>query len=236
MQKETNDKADNDKAGKYKFKIECNHSYKNVTVNSTYFTKGYIEQKCSKCGTISNKKSTVLKQMSAPKASKNSTNSLKLTWSKVSGAKGYEIYQGSKKIKTTTSTSFTVKKLKAGTTYKFSVKPYTKSGSKTVYGSKSKVLTTTTKAKAVSLKVTAGKKKATLKWGKVTGATNYKVYYKTSSKGKWKLLKTASSKTKSYTKTKLSSKKKYWFKVNTVRKVNGKNYTTTGSTKSVKIK
>ena len=212
------------------------HSYKSVTVNSTYFAKGYTGKKCSVCGTITDKKYKSLLTMSAPKASSNSTSSIKLSWSKVSGAKGYEVYQNGKKIKTTTGTSYTVSKLKAGTTYKYTIKPYTKSGTKTTYGNQSKTLTTKTKAKAVSLKVTAETKKATLKWGKVTGATNYKVYYKTSSKGKWKLLKTASNKTTSYTKTKLSSKKTYWFKVDTVRTVSGKTYTSTGSTKSAKIK
>ena len=178
--------------------------------------------------------------MGTPKASANNTTSLKLSWSKVKDAKGYDVYQlkGNKwsKIKTANGTSYTVPKLKAGTSYKFYVKPYTKSGSKTVYGNKSKTLTTSTKSSAVSLKVTAGKKKASLSWKKATGATNYVVYYKTSAKGKWVKLTTASSKTSSYTKTKLTSKKTYWFKVDTVRKANGKTYTTTGSTKSVKIK
>ena len=216
------------------------HSYKNVTVNSTYFTKGYTGKKCSVCGTVTGKKYKALLTMATPKASSNTTSSIKLTWSKVKDAKCYDVYQlkGNKwsKIKTVTGTSYTVPKLKSGTSYKFYVKPYTKSGSKNVYGNASKALTTSTKSSAVSLKVTAGKKKASLSWKKVTGATNYAVYYKTSAKGKWIKLKTANNKITSYTKTKLTSKKTYWFKVDTVRKANGKTYTTAGSTKSVKIK
>ena len=204
----------------------------------TYTSTGIETYTCSKCKSFSSYVIPKLKlnEVSNLKTSSITTNSIKLSWNKVKDAKGYEVYQNGKKIKTITGTSYTVSKIKAGTTYKFNIKPYTKSGNKTVYGNKSITLTTTTKAKAVSLKVAAGKKKVALKWGKVTGATNYKVYYKTSSKGKWKLLKTVSNKTTSYSKTKLLSKKTYWFKVDTVRKVSGKTYTTTGSTKSVKIK
>lgn len=66
----------------------------------------------------------------------------KITWKKVSGAQGYEIY----KCKTKDGTyvragkvsggklSFTAKKLKMGVTYYFKVKAYRKSGSKKHYG------------------------------------------------------------------------------------------------------
>ena len=127
---------------------KTSHSYKKVSVASTYFTKGYTANKCSKCGAISNKKYTSLKTMSAPKASSSTTNSIKLTWSKVSGAKGYIVYQKKNgkwsKIKTTTATSYTVQKLKAGTTYQFCIKPYKISGGKYVYGNSSKTLSKTT--------------------------------------------------------------------------------------------
>lgn len=88
----------------------------------------------------------------------------------------------------------------------------------------------------VSLKVTAGKKKATLKWNKAKGATSYNVYYKASKNGKWKKLKSLSYKTRQYSKTKLKSKKIYYFRVDSVKSYYGKYFTTTGSTKSVKIK
>ena len=170
------------------------------------------------------------------KTSSTSTNSIKLKWNKVSGAKGYVVYQNGKKIKTVTGTSLTVSKLKSGTTYKFTVKPYTKSSSKTIYGNASKTLTTSTNPAKVSFKLTSGKKNATLKWSKVTGASGYKVYYKTSKNGAWKLLKTASSKTTNYTKTGLKKGKTYYFTVKSYRKVNGKTYNGSYAIKSIKSK
>ena len=68
------------------------------------------------------------------KATKVKNNSITLKWSKVKGASGYQIYAarcGSnnkyklvKTIKKASTTSFTYKKLKKGTTYKFIVKTY----------------------------------------------------------------------------------------------------------------
>lgn len=174
------------------------------------------------------------------KCSTVSTKYVKLSWYKSSGAKGYVVYQlkGSKwsKIKTTASTSYTVSGLKAGTNYKFCVKPYTNAANKTIYGTTSKALTLSTKSAAVNTKLTSTKNKVTIKWGKVTGATDYKIYYKTSKNGKWKLIKNASYKTTSYTKSGLSSGKYYWFRVDTIRKANGKTLTTAGYTKSIKTK
>lgn len=216
------------------------HSYKKVTIASTYFEKGYTANKCSKCGAISNKKYTSLKTMSAPKTSSNSTSSIKLSWGKVSGAKGYVVYQKKSgkwsRIKVTASNSYTVSKLKSGTTYQFCVKPYTKSGTKTIYGNASKTLTSSTNPAKVSFKLTAGTKKVTVKWSKVTGASGYKVYYKTSQNGSWKLLKTCNNKTTSYTKTGLSKGKTYYFTVKAYRNVNGKTYNGSYTTKSIKSK
>ena len=192
------------------------------------------------CGTISNKKSSPLLTMTAPKASSNSTSSIKLSWGKVSGAKGYVVYQKKSgkwsRIKVTASNSYTVSKLKSGTTYQFCVKPYTKSGTKTIYGNASKTLTTSTNPATVSFKLTAGTKKVSVKWSKVTGASGYKVYYKTSKNGSWKTLKTCNNKTTSYTKTKLTKGKTYYFTVKAYRKLNGKTYNGSYTTKSIKSK
>ena len=216
------------------------HSYKKVTVASTYFEKGYTANKCSKCGAISNKKYTPLKTMSAPKASSNSTSSIKLSWGKVSGAKGYNVYQMKNgkwtRIKTLSGTALTVSKLKAGTTYQFCIKPYTKSGSKIVYGNISKTLTTSTIPATVTFKLTAGSRRVTVKWSNVTGTSGYKVYYKTSKNGSWKTLKTCSNKTTSYTKTGLSKGRTYYFTVKAYRTVGGKTYNGAFTTKSVKVK
>ena len=90
--------------------------------------------------TVKPNKVTSLKKSSTKK------NSVKLSWKKVSGVTGYEIYQGSKRIKAECkTTSYTVKKLKKNTSYKFKVRAYKKVGSKKVYGSYSMTLKVKTK-------------------------------------------------------------------------------------------
>ncbi|MGN1419201.1 MAG: fibronectin type III domain-containing protein [Acutalibacteraceae bacterium] len=85
------------------------------------------------------------------KASSVSTSSLKLSWSKVSGADGYVIYKYSDATKKytavgkTTSTSLTVKSLKSKTTYKFAVRAYKKTSNVTSYSSYSSLLKVVTK-------------------------------------------------------------------------------------------
>ncbi|WP_138269728.1 hypothetical protein [Anaerofustis stercorihominis] len=88
--------------------------------------------------------------------------------------------------------------------------------------------------KSTSIKVSAGKKKAYIKWNKVSGASGYQIYTK-NSKGKYVLTKT--TKSTSYTKTKLTSKKTYYYKVRAYKVVGGKKvYSSFSSVKKVKVK
>lgn len=176
------------------------------------------------------------------KAASSFVNAVKLTWNKVSGAKGYIIYKydTSKKTwvrvtKTTSNTnSYTVSKLSAGTNYKFAVKAYKTVNGKEITSASFPQLTTSTAPATVNFKLTAGSRKATVKWNKVNGATGYIVYYKTSANGKWQRL--AVSKGTSYTKTNLKKGKTYYFTVKAYRTVNGKTYNGAYTTKSVKVK
>lgn len=139
-------------------------------------------------------------------------------------------------MKSLTGTSLTVSKLKAGTTYQFGVKAYKKVNNNLSTSAKLATLTTSTNPETVSFKLTAASKKAVVKWSKVTGATGYKVYYKTSKNGKWVGLKTTNNKTTSYTKTGLVTGRTYYFTVKAYRTSNGKTYNGKYVTKSVKVK
>ena len=176
------------------------------------------------------------------KAAATTANAIKLQWNKVSGAQGYIIYRydAAKKTwvrvaKTTTAANaYVATKLNAGTTYKFAVKAYRTVNGKELSSISFPQLTTSTNPAAVKFTVTAGVKKAVVKWSKTTGATGYVVYYKTSAKGAWQKLKVTSG--TSFTKTGLVKGKTYYFTVRAYRTVAGKNYYGTFAANSVKVK
>ena len=165
------------------------------------------------------------------------TDTVKLSWSKVTGATGYKLYQYDsatgkyKAIKTLTGTSYTVKKLKAGTTYKFAVKAYTKDGDATLWAASSVSFKTCTKPANPAPKATSEGGKATIKWSKVTGATGYVIYMQDEF-GDYN--KIASTKSTSYTKKGLKKGKTYYFRVRAYKTLDGKNIY--GGYKTVKVK
>ena len=153
-------------------------------------------------------------------------DTITLKWRKVEGATGYRVYQYNSKtkkyvkLKNTTGTSYTVKKLKAGTTYKFAVKAYTRVDGEVIWADSYKTLKTATKPATPTVKVTAGTKKATLSWNKVTGATGYLIYMRNSD-GSYE--KVGTTKKTSYTVSDLSYGEKCYFRVRAYKTVDGKN-------------
>ena len=78
-------------------------------------------------------------------------NSAKLSWTKVSGAKGYELYRATskngtyKKVATTSQTSYQDKKLSSKKTYYYKVRAYKTSGGNTIEGKLTVAVKTRTK-------------------------------------------------------------------------------------------
>lgn len=188
-----------------------------------------------------------LKFTIAPKATSKitavqSTKAIKLTWSKVTGADGYRIYQYNTKtkkwdsIKTLKTTSFKVQNLKAGTAYKFQIKAYTKDDS-TIWG-KAATITVATKPDASKItKLTTAKAKATLTWSDVNGESGYEIYASTKKDGGFKKVASTKANVTKATVSKLTSGKTYYFKVRSYKSVNGvKVYSAWSGLKSVKIK
>ncbi len=163
-------------------------------------------------------------KLTAPKTVKTtiaSGSSIKIAWSKVTGASGYQIYRATsakgtyKLVKTTTSGTYSYNntKLTPGKTYYYKVRAYKTSGKSKTYGPY---------AKAVSGKITPatvgnfkGKltsyEGATLTWGTVKYVSGYQVYMATSSSGKYSLVQ--QTKNKSYKVSSLEPGNSYYFKV-----------------------
>lgn len=130
-------------------------------------------------------------------------NSVKLSWNKVSGAGGYRVYMYNastkkyEKYKDVTTTSCTIKGLKASTTYKFKVATL-----KFTTQSSSQKISKKTSSSATSVKLT---------WRAVKGAAGYRVYkYNASTK---KYVKYKDVLTTSCSVTKLKASTTYKFKV-----------------------
>ena len=85
----------------------------------------------------------------AIKAKKLNDNKVKLTWKKVSGASGYEVYMKTgakgkyKRVKNLSANklTYTITKLESKKSYAFKVRAYRKVGNTKVYSSWSKVKT-----------------------------------------------------------------------------------------------
>lgn len=223
----------------------ANHKYESKVVKPTAQAEGYTLHTCQICGDTY-KDSFVPKDAKAAFSkvpglkAKSGENSVKLSWQKVPGVKGYYIYQYSgkkwKKIGTVKSsqTSFTVKKLKAAQGYRFGVKAYKTEKKKQVLSKSYASLYTATNPPAVKFQASPGKKKVSLKWGRVKGADRYEVMYKKGKKGPFLNLK--STKSLKYTKKKLKSGETYTFAVKAVKEYKGKTYTGKYKEKKVKIK
>ncbi|TWT03662.1 S8 family serine peptidase [Planomicrobium sp. CPCC 101079] len=160
---------------------------------------------------------------------------LKVSWAQVSGAHGYEVYRSTSKsgtyskVSTITSgntLSFTNSSLTTGKTYYYKVRAYRTISGKKVYGSYTSIASGKTAVSAVAIKATsAGYDKNKISWAKVNGASGYAIYQSTSKNGTYSNIKTiGNGNILSYTKTRLTTGKKYYYKVRAFRLVNGKRY------------
>ncbi len=172
------------------------------------------------------------------------TNTITLSWSKVTGATGYRVYKYNtktkkyEKIKTTTARSYTVTDLKAGSVYIFKVKAYKKVDGKNIWGSASAAFETATKCAKPTLKVTSAQKGiANLSWTNVSGESGYQLYMSTKKDSGFKHLANYKANAIKDKKSKLTSGKTYYFKVRAYKTVDGKKiYSSYSSVKSIKVK
>lgn len=117
------------------------------------------------------------------KKTSSASDSVSLTWSKITKATGYKLYKynDAKKawecITTTTKTTFTDKNVKIGDTAKYKVRAYTKLSS-TYYGEYSSVLTVAMPkpGTVTGLEAASAENYTKLTWKKADTANGYRVY------------------------------------------------------------
>ncbi len=173
----------------------------------------------------------------------NDPTTLTVKWNRIFGVSGYQVYRATskngtyKRVKTvgSTTTSFQNTKLKSGKTYYYKVRAYKGSIYYPFSSISSKALPVkVTKPKAPKISTKAGKRKITVKWKKVAGATGYRVYRATKKNGKYAAIKTVNSKTTSFTNKKLKKGKRYYYKVKAYKTASGKRVYSNFSNKSNK--
>ncbi len=177
---------------------------------------------------------TSLNKTQISKITKVKINSIKLTWKQVTGATGYEVYRsakkssGYKKIKTVKGSSTitcTNTGLSVGKTYYYKVRAYIVVNGVKVYSSYSSVASEKTSlSKSAITKISRVKStSAKITWNKVTAATGYEVYRSAKKTGAYKKVKTVSGAGNiTYTDTKLTKGKTFYYKVRAYTIVNGK--------------
>ena len=160
-------------------------------------------------------------------------STVKIKWSKVKKASGYQIAfynRATKKWvveKNTTALNYTDTKLNELTTYYYKVRAFIKKNGKVTYGKYSPKLTVkTTEAPVVvgrTEPVTVSARTdstLTIKWPKIANATGYRVYVYSTTQRKWVEEKTVT--TPSYTDTALAPGAEYSYRVRAFVKKNGK--------------
>ena len=153
--------------------------------------------------------------LATPKISKAESvyGGVKLTWNKVSGAAKYRVYyKGSKgwtRMVDTTSTSYIDKDVSSGRNYTYTVRCISADGKSFTSGYDSKGTTVKYVAAPEISKLENVNGGVKISWGKVSGATKYRVYYK-GRKGWTRMVDTTST---SYIDKDVSSGRNYTYTV-----------------------
>ncbi len=215
--------------GKYTFKwtATCSsHTYKTTVTPATTKANGKIVRKCTVCGVTSTSTIYYPKTITLSATSYTYNGKVRKPSVTVKGSNGKTIssgnytvtYPSGRKNVGTYTVTINFKGNYSGTVKRtFTIKP---------------------KATGIS-RLTAGRKKFSVKWNKITAqTTGYQIQYSTSSRFKGaKTITITKNSTSSKTVSKLKGKKKYYVRVRTYKTVNGKKiYSSWSKAKSVTTK
>ena len=143
-----------------------------------------------------------------------------------------------KRITSGSTVSYSDTSLTTGKIYHYKVRAYRTVDGNRVYSSYSSIVSAKPLLSTPTITLSAGTKKAYVKWKKISGASGYEIYRSTSKTGSYSKVKTiTSASTVSYTNSGLTSKKTYYYKVRAYRTVSGKKiYSSYSSIKNIKVK
>ncbi len=215
------------------------HTNKNVTHNVRYYYKvrAYKTVNGTKVYSDFSTVKNILVRVEKAKIEKISRvdyNSLEIKWESVKGATGYRVYRSKTKngeylsVATLAGNGTELYQddgLVCGRTYYYKVRAYRKIDGVKYFGDYSNAKSNYTCPEKVKLTdgCTYEATKAVLKWEKSSGADGYEIYRSNTKNGTYKKIKTISNKnTLTFTNTKLTKSKDYYYKVRAYRKVDGK--------------
>ena len=203
-----------------------------AAVSATYDKTGLTAgSHCSVCNEVITKQNVVpMKLVAAPKKVKAQSAgyaSVRISWGKVSYATGYAVYRATSKkgtykyIGKTSKNYYTDAKRTTGTTYYYKVRAYRTVNKANKYGAYSAIVyAKALPATPVLTAKNAGTRKIKLSWKKISGAHGYEIYRATSKNGKYALAKRVTSgSTLSFTNTRLTRGKTYYYKIRAYRTV-----------------
>lgn len=185
------------------------------------------------------------KQVTGLKQTSASQSSVKLSWTKSEGSvSGYAIYSYNAKNKkytyqktVTSGTSTVISGRKAGTSYVYAVRAFTKVGNSTkYYSSYSSSVTAKTVSKAPSISsITTSNNSVTVKWNPSTAANRYYIYYSTNGGKTYK--RAGSSTNSSYLIRSLTKGKNVTVRIKSASTIAGKEYLSSySSKKTIKVR
>lgn len=168
----------------------------------------------------------------------DSASSMEISWTKATGASGYEVWYATsetgtyEKVKETTETSYTHKGLTMGQTYYYKIRAF-KGATYSSYTNAVSCQIPVTKPTGLKLSV-ASASSMKISWTKASGVSGYEVWYAASENGTYNNIKTTTK--TSYTQTGLKAGTTYYYKIRSYKTVSGiKVYGEFTTVKSMKL-
>ena len=172
-------------------------------------------------------------------------NKVQITWDAIDGADGYYVYRkkpdekwGSwrKTVSGGSTTAYTDSTVQPGITYLYTVKAYRNYPNGTIGYSayNSTGVSAKPSLSAPSFKVSSSYNKITVSWGKINGASGYRIYRRTGNGG-WARIATVGASTLSYADTKMTYGTTYYYTVRAIyRSADGKEILSPYNTAGIK--